>query len=109
MSSIRHHKDHVVELQLITHAINQIKISNILVVYLANFFNQKDNIKITTKDDNKRKREAVKKFIEKITLSSAEKDHINTVYKKWTDLKSNLSNQPFDIFYDSMNKIFKKN
>lgn len=101
--------DHVVELQLIVAALNELPTAynKEALGILVDFFSENRNLREMLAVDNQKKGQAVKRFIERSTSQQGDQGHIQLVREFWHgQLERNLQN--FDDFKNKLNEILKR-
>jgi len=103
------HSDHVVELQLVVAALNQLK-NNIYSIpelkKLVMFFNEDRNLQELTEEKNQEKGVAVRSFINGDRLGEKHRQWIKLIQMHWGKIQKEL--EGFDDFKSSLSCMFKK-
>ena len=102
--------DHVVELQLVVEALKQLPDgtyrSEDWQRRLVDFFNDKPNMQLLTRNENRNKQTAVGKFIKGEPLNKEQRVWIQKIRDKWRKIQQQLTG--FDKFINSLDKILAR-
>jgi len=102
------HCDHVVELQLVVAALNQLPNGTYARIEdwernLVTFFNQDRNLQQLTSKKNTQKGVAVRRHINQERLDETQRDTIRNVRQRWNEIKNEL--EDFEDFKRKINDI----
>lgn len=86
------HVDHVVELQIVAAALNNVQPSYIdeTISYIVSFFNELHNLQLLPADKNQEKGAAIKRYLKGIPKKENDDYYISMVKIRWRHLKPEM-------------------
>ena len=100
--------DHVVEYQVVVNALNRLEpdtYSDISLRKLANFCGRRDNLKSVKAEENQKKGQAIRRFLEGNTPKKDDKKYVESVRNKWKKTENKLPG--FVKFKAAMNETLR--